>query len=58
MLNVETFLVHDVENKEIYQSHDLLKYKIRSLKKKDSVIPDPDIISLNTICKSTGKTVD
>ncbi len=51
--------MHDVKNKEIYQLHDLLKYKIRLLKeKKNFVIPDPDIISLNTICKSTGKTVD
>ncbi len=58
MLNVETFLVHDVENKEIYQQHDLNSDYEKKKKKKENIIPDPDIISLNTICKSTGKTVD
>jgi hypothetical protein len=31
---------------------------MRKRRKKGNIIPDPDIISLNTICKSTGKTVD
>ncbi len=59
MLNVETFLLHDVENKEIYPWHVLFKYQIKSAEeKKEHPLPDSDIISLNTICKSTGKTVD
>jgi hypothetical protein len=60
MLNVETFLLHDVKNKEIYPSHDLFKIsnKINEKQKTEHLIPDPDTISLKTICKSTGKTVD
>ncbi len=58
MLNVETFLLHDVKNKEIYPSHDLFKYKNKIIRRNKNKIPDSDIISLNTICRSTGKTVD
>jgi hypothetical protein len=34
-------------------------FQIRLTEKKtEHLIPDPDTISLKTICKSTGKTVD